>query len=90
MVFLTEAAVVAPGVARLAWTDGAVREVDLRPWMTRHPLLEALSVPEIFRDVEIVHGGSGLGWPNGADFCAQALRELADQQLAAREQESAE
>ena len=89
MVFVTAAEVCGPTALRVTWTDGETREVDLAPWMTRHVVLEMLRIPEVFRDVAVIEGGSGVAWPNGADFCAQALRELADGQRAARRKETA-
>lgn len=70
------------GVLRLSWDDGATREVDVRLWLRRHPLLEALNDPVVFSQVEVVNRGGGVGWPNGADFCAQSLRLLSDDQQA--------
>ncbi|MGB3553846.1 MAG: DUF2442 domain-containing protein [Jannaschia sp.] len=69
-----------PGFLSLTWNDGISREVDVSDWMTRHPVLEALRSPEIFRDVSVVDGGGGIEWANGADFCAQALRLKSDEQ----------
>lgn len=69
-----------PGFLILSWNDGTTREVDISDMMTGHPMLEMLQVPEVFQDVSLVDGGGGVEWPNGADFCAQALRMLSDRQ----------
>jgi hypothetical protein len=69
------------GHLRLTWDDGVTREVDVSAWLTHHPLLQMLNVPEVFRDVGLVEGGSGIAWANGADFCADALRLLSDEQV---------
>ena len=68
------------GHLRLTWDDGVTRDVDVSDALTRHPLLKMLNIPEVFRDVEVINWGGGIGWPNGADFCAQALRMRSDEQ----------
>ena len=68
------------GILRITWNDGVTRDVDVTGWMTRHPLLQMLNDPLVFRDVSVVQNGGGVEWPNGADFCAQALRLLSDEQ----------
>ncbi len=68
------------GVLRVVWDDGVTRDVDLRPQMKGHVLLEMLSVPEVFRDVSVVPGGGGVEWLNGADFSARSLRIWSDEQ----------
>ena len=69
-----------PGFLRLTWDDGVARDVDVSDWLTRHPTLEMLQSPEVFRDVSVVEGGGGIEWANGADFCAQSLRKKSDEQ----------
>ena len=71
------------GHLRLTWDDGVTREVDVSAWLKRHPLLEMLNVPEVFRDVGLPELGRGIVWPNGMDFCSDALRMLSDVQVAA-------
>ena len=68
------------GMLRISWDDGVTRDVDVSAWMRRHPLLEMLNDPDVFRDVSVVNNGGGVEWVNGADFCAQALRMLSDEQ----------
>ena len=77
---VTEVSVQGPGLLRLTWDDGVVRDHDVSDLLTRHPLLKMLNIPEVFRDVEVINWGGGIGWPNGADFCAQALRMRSDEQ----------
>jgi len=36
--------------------------------------------PTTFADVEIIHHGRAVQWVSGADYCADALRILADRQ----------
>jgi hypothetical protein len=71
----------ATGTLQLTWDDGVSRNVDVTGWMQRHPLLKMLNDPDIFRDVSLVSNGGGVEWANGADFCAQALRLLSDEQI---------
>ena len=77
---ITEVSVQGPGLLRLTWDDGVMRDHDVSDMLTRHPLLKMLNIPEVFRDVEVINWGGGIGWPNGADFCAQALRMRSDEQ----------
>ncbi len=77
---LTQVLPMATGILRLTWDDQVMRDVDVRPMMTRHLVLEMLAVPEVFRDVSVVPGGGGMEWPNGADFSARSLRVWADEQ----------
>jgi Protein of unknown function (DUF2442) len=69
------------GTLRITWDDGVTRDVDVTGWMRRHPLLDMLNDPDVFRDVSVVNNGGGVEWANGADFCAQALRLLSDEQV---------
>lgn len=72
---------IATGLLRISWDDGVTRDVDVSGWMRRHVLLEMLNDPTVFKDVSVVQYGGGVEWPNGADFCAQALRLLSDEQV---------
>lgn len=74
----------ATGTLRLTWDDGVTRDVDVTGWMQRHPLLKMLNDPDVFRDVSLVNNRGGVEWANGADFCAQALRLLSDEQIEAK------
>jgi len=71
----------ATGTLRLTWEDGVTRDVDVTGWMQRHPLLKMLNDPDVFCDVLLVNNGGGVEWANRADFCAQALRLLSDDQI---------
>jgi hypothetical protein len=68
------------GTLRITWDDGVTRDVDVSDSMTRHPLLKMLNDPDVFRDVSVTEGGSGIAFGNGVDFCAQALRLKSDEQ----------
>jgi hypothetical protein len=77
---ITSAAPMFPAQLNLTWEDGFSQTVNIGHWLTRHPLLEMLNIREVFEDMSILYDGSALGWPNGADFCADALRSLAEEQ----------
>ena len=76
--------VVATPVLRVLFDDGAVRDVDFAAVIARSRWFHTLSVPTTFEDVEIIHNGRALQWVTGADYCADALRIMADEQLAAK------
>ena len=74
--------VVSTPVLRVIFDDGAVRDVDFSSVIERSRWFRTLSVPTTFEDVEVIHNGRALQWVTGADYCADALRIMADQQLA--------
>ena len=80
LVGLTAAKPLGPGLLNLEWDDGVSRVVDVSGWFVGHALLQMLNDPQVFQDVSVVPNGGGVEWPNGADFCAQALRKLSDEQ----------
>ncbi len=69
-----------PGHLTVVWDDGVSRDVDVSASLKGHALLDMLNIREVFDAFEVINGGSGIGWANGADFCAQALRMKADAQ----------
>ena len=72
--------VIATPRLRVAFSDGVVREVDFSGPIGRNKWFRTLSVPSTFDTVEIIEDGRGLQWVTGADYCADALRILADKQ----------
>ena len=74
--------VAGPGRLRVVFDDGAERVVDLSARMSASRWLRTLSEPATFETVEIINGGRAIQWITGADYCVDALRILADQQLA--------
>ena len=76
--------IVSTPVLRVTFSDGAVREVDFSALVARSRWFRTLEIPTTFDTVEVIHNGRGLQWITGADYCADALRILADQQLAAK------
>jgi hypothetical protein len=65
---------------RVTFSDGVTREIDLSETVKRSRWFHTLSEPATFADVEIIHNGRALQWVSGADYCADALRILADRQ----------
>jgi hypothetical protein len=76
--------VVSTPVLRVQFDDGITRDVDFSSVIARSKWFHTLAVPTTFEDVEVVNNGRALQWVTGADFCADALRILADEQLAAK------
>ena len=65
---------------RVRFHDGEERVVDFSPVIERNRWFRTLAIPSTFESVEIIHGGRALQWITGADYCADALRILADEQ----------
>ena len=76
--------VAGPGRLRVAFDDGAERVVDLSGRIAASRWLRTLSEPATFETVEIINDGRAIQWITGADYCVDALRILADRQLAAQ------
>jgi hypothetical protein len=74
---------------RVRFDDGVERDVDFADVIARNRWFITLRLPDAFADVEIGEHGRSLKWISGPDFCADALRVLADRQAAAAEQERA-
>ena len=81
---IVRADVVATPLLRVLFDDGTMREVDFSDVISTSKWFRMLSVPTTFETVEIVNNGRALQWVTGADFCADALRIIADEQLAAK------
>jgi Protein of unknown function (DUF2442) len=77
--------VVGTPVLRVTFDDGITRDVDFAPVIAKSRLFRTLSIPTTFETVEVIHNGRALQWITGADYCADALRILADQQLASKD-----
>ena len=59
----------------VTWSDGARRVVDFSTFIAKGGVFSALANPEFFvREMRILPGGIGLGWPNEVDFSADGLR----------------
>ena len=72
-------------VLRVVFDDGQERVVDFTPVVARSKWFRSLDVPTTFETVEVINNGRALQWITGADYCADALRILADEQLAAKD-----
>ena len=81
---IKSAEVVRTPVLRVLFDDGVEREIDFSPVIERSRWFRTLSIPTTFETVEVIHNGRALQWVTGADYCADALRILADEQAAAK------
>jgi len=72
-------------VVRLTYDDGFSGEVDFADTVSRGGVMAGLADPALFRQVQIGEDGRSLGWinPEGeeVDFCADALRFKAEEQV---------
>ena len=68
-------------VVRVLFDDGVVRDVDFSPVIARSKWFRSLDIPTTFETVEVINNGRALQWITGADYCADALRIMADEQL---------
>lgn len=70
-------------VLRVLFDDGAVRDVDFSDVVAKSKWFRMLAVPTTFETVEVVNNGRALQWVTGVDYCADALRIMADEQMLA-------
>ena len=68
-------------VVRVLFDDGVLRDVDFSPVIARSKWFRSLDIPTTFETVEVINNGRALQWITGADYCADALRIMADEQL---------
>lgn len=73
----------AAGCLRLRYADGAEFEVSLVELIMRHPSLERLKAPEVFRSAEVGDHGASVVWANDDDLelAADNLRARAVEQM---------
>jgi hypothetical protein len=81
---IVRADIVSTPVLRVLFDDGAERAVDFPGIVERSKWFRMLSVPTTFETVEIINNGRALQWITGVDYCADALRIMADEQLIAK------
>jgi hypothetical protein len=67
-------------VLEVRFDDGLTARIDFSDVIKRSRWFHTLSVPTTFADVKVVNDGRALQWITGADYCADALRILADEQ----------
>ncbi|TKJ99641.1 hypothetical protein PlfCFBP13513_09820 [Plantibacter flavus] len=60
-------------VVELRFSDGVVRQLDLRPIM-RGPAFDAIFEADAFEDFVVDSESGTLVWPNGADISPETLR----------------
>ena len=81
---VVRADVVATPILRVLFDDGEVREVNFSDLIGRSKWFRMLSVPTTFETVEVINNGRALQWVTGVDYCADALRIMADEQFNAK------
>ncbi|MGH2757948.1 MAG: DUF2442 domain-containing protein [Actinomycetota bacterium] len=65
---VTSVEVVGDHRVRLTFSDGLVREVDLRPRLRPGGVFEPLLDPGFFAQVRVDEESGTIVWPNGADM----------------------
>ncbi|MCU0905181.1 MAG: DUF2442 domain-containing protein [Tabrizicola sp.] len=85
LIQIVRAGVVATPVLRVMFDDGAERSVDFSDLVASSKRFRTLDVPTTFETVKVINNGRALQWITGVDYCADALRIMADEQLAAKE-----
>ncbi len=58
----------------MTYNDGVIAVKELNPLIQRGNLYGALADETFLRQVQITERGRSLLWPNGLEFCADALR----------------
>lgn len=71
---VTSVRIISGYVVELAFDDGAVRRVDLEPFL-EGPVFERVRLdPDFFRAVAVDSETGTIAWPNGADIDPLVLR----------------
>ena len=81
---IVRADILSTPVLRILFDDGVVRDVDFSDLVARSKWFRMLAVPTTFETVDVINNGRALQWITGVDYCADALRIMADEQLAAK------
>jgi hypothetical protein len=63
----------APGVSRVKFRDGQVREIVWRRYARPGTLLERLNDDKYSTNCRIIDRGLALEWPDGADWASEAV-----------------
>jgi hypothetical protein len=58
---------------RLTYADGSTVDIDFTSLIQQGGVYAPLADPAFFAQVRIGAGGRFIEWPNGLDFCADAL-----------------
>jgi len=80
LVHILDIKVLGTPILEVKFDDGLTACIDFSDVIKRSRWFHTLSVPTTFADVEVVNDGRALQWITGADYCADALRILADEQ----------
>jgi hypothetical protein len=73
---ITKHVVVRPGVARLFFDSGEVREIVWKQYAKAGTIFEPLADAEYAAKARRVHGGHALAWPGGLDWSAGGLLSI--------------
>ncbi|MBT3272451.1 MAG: DUF2442 domain-containing protein [Spirochaetales bacterium] len=75
MLHVLDVEVIKDFILRLAFDDGTVKIVDVKP-LLKGPVFKPLKDPVFFAKVTIDPIAQTVVWPNGADFAPEALYDL--------------
>ncbi len=64
----------------VTWRSGGTDTIDLAGMIDDFAPFRPLEDPALFAQARIVAYGGGIAWPNGVDFSADSLHELAEEQ----------
>jgi hypothetical protein len=74
MVVVTGARIIEGFVVELTFDDGAVKRVDLAPFLDGPVLQPLRDDPALFRGIAVDPALGTIAWPNGADLDPLVLR----------------
>ena len=77
MVVITKLETLPHAHLRLTFDDGAVRVLDVNPYIRDAPMTRPLADPAYFAQVALDPDGRGIYWPNDYDMCPDWLRHYA-------------
>ena len=69
---------IAPGVTRVYFTSGEVREVEWKQFARPGTVLERLADPDYASRCRRADGGYAVRWPDGLDWSAESVLEAGE------------
>ena len=76
--------VVRTPVLHVLFDDGVERDVDFSQVIARSRWFKTRDLSTTFETVDVINNGRALQWVTGVDYCADALRIMADEQFFAK------
>jgi hypothetical protein len=67
---------IGPGLTRVFFATGEARDVDWKEFAELGTVFADFTDPEFATSCVIIEEGSGLEWPNGADWSAGAVKQV--------------